>query len=108
MRRYSWPDLVLSKGPTQSIIILLNGLLKAGMGCAVNELLVLSGWVFLPSDKYGKINKTEKRQILTLASKNGLEFCDRSCLHLYDLTWESHGPSSKFQGDKLLEPLFGG
>ena len=33
---------------------------------------------------------------------------DRSCLHLNDLTWESHGPSSKFQGDKPLEPLFGG
>ena len=26
---------------------------------AVNELLVLSGWVFLPSDKYGKMYKTE-------------------------------------------------
>ena len=74
----------------------------------MNELLVLSGWVFLPSDKYGKIYKTEKRQILTLASKNGCEFCDRFCLHLNDLTRESHWPSLKFQGHKPLKPLFGG
>ena len=33
VRRFSWPDLVLGKGPTQSIIILLNGSPKAGMGC---------------------------------------------------------------------------
>ena len=33
MRRYSWPDLVLGKGPTQSIIILLKGSSKAGIGC---------------------------------------------------------------------------
>ena len=32
-RRYSWPDLVLGKGPIQSIIILLKGSSKAGMGC---------------------------------------------------------------------------
>ena len=35
------------------------------------ELLVLSGWAFPPSDKYGNIYKTEKRQTLTLDSKNG-------------------------------------
>ena len=33
VRRYSWPDLVLGKGPTQSIIILLKGSSKAGIGC---------------------------------------------------------------------------
>ena len=33
MRRYSLPDFVLGKGPTQSIIILLKGSSKAGMGC---------------------------------------------------------------------------
>ena len=33
VRRYSWPDLVLGKGPTQSIITLLKGSSKAGMGC---------------------------------------------------------------------------
>ena len=32
VRRYSWPDLVLGKGPTHSIIILLKGSSKAGMG----------------------------------------------------------------------------
>ena len=69
VRRYSWPDLVLGKGPTQSIIILLK--VHQKQVWAVNELLVLSGWVFLPADKYGKIYKTEKRQILSLASKNG-------------------------------------
>ena len=69
VRRYSWPDFVLGKRPTQSIIILLKGSSKAGMGC--KWALVLSGWVFLPSDKYGNIYKTEKRQILTMASKNG-------------------------------------
>ena len=33
VRSYSWPDLVLGKGPTQSIIILLKGSLKAGIVC---------------------------------------------------------------------------
>ena len=33
VRRYSWPGLVLGKGPTQSIIILLKGSSKAGIGC---------------------------------------------------------------------------
>ena len=33
VRRYSQPDLVLGRGPTQSIIILLKGSSKAGMGC---------------------------------------------------------------------------
>ena len=69
MRRYSWPDFVLGKGPTQSIIILLKVHQKQEL--VINEILVLSGWVFLPSDKYGKIFKTEKRQILISASKNG-------------------------------------
>ena len=90
VRRYSWPDLVLGKGPKQSIIILLKKVYQKQVW-AVNKPLVLSGWVFLPSDKYDKIYKTEKHQIPTLASKNGSEFCDRSCLHLNDLTWESHG-----------------
>ena len=35
VRRYSWPDLVLGKGPTESIIILLKGSSKAGIGCKV-------------------------------------------------------------------------
>ena len=30
VRRYSWPDSGLGKGPTQSIIILLKGSSKAG------------------------------------------------------------------------------
>ena len=30
---YSWPDLLSGKGSTQSIIILLNGSSKAGIGC---------------------------------------------------------------------------
>ena len=42
---------------------------------AVNErafgIVSLSGWVFLSSGTYCKIYKTEERQILTLASKNG-------------------------------------
>ena len=33
VRRYALPDFVLGKGPTQSIIILLKGSSKAGMGC---------------------------------------------------------------------------
>ena len=33
VRRYSWPDLVLGKGPTQSIITLLKGSPKAGKDC---------------------------------------------------------------------------
>ena len=33
VKRYSDPDLVLGKGPTQSIMILLNGSSKAGIGC---------------------------------------------------------------------------
>ena len=39
------------------------------MGCKWAFGIIWLG--FLPSDKYGKINKTEKSQILTLASKNG-------------------------------------
>ena len=67
--RYSWPDLVLGKGPTQSIIILLKGSSKAGMGCKWAFGIVWLG--FPTTDKFGKIYKTEKRQILTLASKSG-------------------------------------
>ena len=33
VRRYSQPFFVLGKGPTQSIITLLKGSSKAGMGC---------------------------------------------------------------------------
>ena len=33
VKRYWQPDLVLGRGPTQSIIILLKGPSKAGMGC---------------------------------------------------------------------------
>ena len=34
VNRYWLPDLVLGRGPTQSIIILLNGSSKAGIGCS--------------------------------------------------------------------------
>ena len=33
VKRYSFPDLVRGKGPTQSISILLKGSSKAGIGC---------------------------------------------------------------------------
>ena len=33
VKRYWQPDLVLGRGPTQSIMILLKGSSKAGMGC---------------------------------------------------------------------------
>ena len=33
VKRYSFPDLVRGKGPTQSISILLKGSAKAGIGC---------------------------------------------------------------------------
>ena len=33
VKRYSPPDLVLGRGPTQAIIILLKVSSKAGMGC---------------------------------------------------------------------------
>ena len=33
VNKYSEPDLVFGKGPTQSIIIRLKGSSKAGMGC---------------------------------------------------------------------------
>jgi hypothetical protein len=33
VNRYSDPDLVLGKGPTHSLMILLNGSSKAGIGC---------------------------------------------------------------------------
>ena len=33
VKRYSQPDLVLGRGLTQPIIILLKGSSKAGMGC---------------------------------------------------------------------------
>ena len=32
VRRYSWPDLGLGKGPTQSIIILLKRFIKSRYG----------------------------------------------------------------------------
>ena len=33
VKRYWQPDLVLGRGPTQSMMILLKGSSKAGMGC---------------------------------------------------------------------------
>ena len=33
VKRYSFPDLVQGKGPTQSISILQKGSSKAGIGC---------------------------------------------------------------------------
>ena len=33
VKRYWQPDFVLGRGPTQSIMILLKGSSKAGMGC---------------------------------------------------------------------------
>ena len=40
---YWQPDFVVGRGPTQSIIIMLKGSSKAGMGC--KKLLGWSGWV---------------------------------------------------------------
>ena len=66
VRRYLWPDFVLGKGPTQSSIILLKGSSKAGFCCKGAFSIVWLGFLI---DTYAKIYKTEKRQILSLASK---------------------------------------
>ena len=67
VRRHSWSELGFGQGPKHSIIILLK--VHQKQVWAVNVLSVLSDWLFLPSDKCGKIYKTEKCQIVTLASK---------------------------------------
>ena len=41
VERYSFPDLVFVNGPTQSIMILLNGSSNTGIGC--NPALVCFG-----------------------------------------------------------------
>ena len=53
--RYWLPDLVLGRGPMQSIIVSLNGLLQAGMG-----LRGATGIVFRPSGTHDRICSIQK------------------------------------------------
>ena len=72
VKRYLLPDLVIGRGPTQSIIPQWPEWASVGLD-------LVCGWVFQLLDKYDRISNTLLHPLLIQANKNVIKpFC-KSC-----------------------------
>ena len=77
VKRYWFLDLVFGKGPTQSIITLLNGSSNAGMG--LRGATGIFGLAFLPFDKCDKSCKILPHSAEFEANRNVWLSCCKFC-----------------------------
>ena len=89
IKRYWFPDLVFVKGPAQSIITLLNGSKRAGMG-----LRGASGLASLPSEKCEKFCKILLHSAKFEAKRKTWFSCCRFYCYINGHSTKTHEPIS--------------
>ena len=105
VNKYSFCDLVLFNGPTQSIIMCEKGSSKAGMGC--KGPAEYFGLVYHLTGKCGTLYTTLPHPVLDQAKKNVVKFYYGFYVPPNDQTLASHVPIQKPLICVLLVPQSG-
>ena len=105
VNKYSFCDLVLGIGPTQSIIMCEKGSSKVGLG--VKGPVEYFGWTYHLFGKCGTLCTTLPRPVLDQANKNVVKFCDIFYISPNDQILASHVPILRLLICVLLVPQSG-